>query len=347
MTNPQSGIAAADCGVISKGASAWFAHLNSQGGADGHKIDLSVLDDKFVPTQMLANARTFAQNGDAAILGGCGSSPAITSYVAAQGIPYLFPMAPDEYEMAQPVKPNLFVLYPLYNYQYPALIRSAMQQYGKGTAYLVNLEVAGANQAADAITAQVKASGGTMVGNDFVAPTVGDYTSEVLKIKAARPDYLILTLGNSEAAKLVTGLEQQNAMPAKKILTDGTVLSGGFPSAVGSAEAQVLAVSPTPPSDSAQAVPCVAVLKAANLPITDYSIWGCVEAQALSTAVGQIKGQVTQQALLGVLGRWTNQAVSPLLGKITFTSAQHDATPALYEIGLKNGTSVLLQTLTK
>jgi bile acid-coenzyme A ligase len=96
--------------------------------------------------------------------------------------------------------------------------------------------------------------------------------------------------------------------------------------------------------ESSAAKPCTTVLEAAKLAVNDYSIWGCVEAQAFATAVSQIKGKVTQADLLSVLDHWTNQVASPLLGKITYTTTQHNATPAVYEIGIKNSDLVIIQS---
>jgi ABC-type branched-subunit amino acid transport system substrate-binding protein len=306
------------------------------------------MDDQYTAPQALANARSFAQNNDVAILGGCGTTPtvAIGPYANSAGIPFLFPLASSATTLVDPFEKYTYVLYPFGNQQFGALVRAALTKSGKERVYLVNLETNGANTITTEIQNATVKSGGTYAGTDYVPPTSAQFSADALKIKAAHSTYLVVDLGLSQSGALIKALEAQEALPSKYVLTFSSNFEGDVLQALGTGVDSMLRGStPTPPPSSSAASSCVSVLDSAKTVVNDYSIWGCAEAQVLITALNQIHGAITRDAIVEVLNTWTDVRASPVLPPITFTPTNHEGATAIYEVGVKIGSLQVLGTL--
>lgn len=349
MSNPLSGTAAADCGNTGRAAKAVVDHVNSSGGVDGIKINLDLKDDQNSATLALGNARAFIQDKDIAVLGGCGSTPTSTlaPFLQNAGIPFLFPLAPSLPNLVTPVQSNIFNLYPLYEHEFNALLAKEFQAKGSGSVYIVNLQGAGSGPLTAAVQKDVTSNGGTNVGTDYEAHDAADFTPVALKIKNAKPDYLVVILSSALAGKLINTLVSQNALPSHDILVSGYDFSSSFNAAAGSAISKVVGVGPTPPGTDPKASSCSTILTAAKIPLTDYAVWGCVEVQALEAAISDAKaaGGVTTSNLLKALNSWNGKSVSPLLGPVSFSPSNHDGSGAQYETAVQNGKVVSLGTI--
>lgn len=73
-----------------KGVDAYIAHVNAQGGVNGHPIRLVRYDDGFNPAKGLENAKRLAEQDGAMLYFGMGSAPvtaAVLPYAGEKGIP--------------------------------------------------------------------------------------------------------------------------------------------------------------------------------------------------------------------------------------------------------------------
>lgn len=91
--HPLTGPAAEGYATIATATSAYFAHLNAQGGVNGRQIRYVVMDDAYNPgetptvaTELVENQRVFA------MLNGLGTAPhaSILEYLHLEGVPDLF-----------------------------------------------------------------------------------------------------------------------------------------------------------------------------------------------------------------------------------------------------------------
>ncbi len=214
-TIPLTGPAASVCKPVSDAANAWFDSVNASGGINGRKIDATVLDDAYTAPKALANAQQLVRKPVFAIFNGCGTiqPPAIQQAALPAGVPFLFPLA----SLATGDTSNAFFIVPTYDKQMAALITYGMKKNGPGSVYVIAQQLPGVDKTISAIQSATAAAGGTVVGNDETTGGQADLTPVVLKLKAAKPDYLALVDGVN-AGRLVTLMQSQGALPTKNVL---------------------------------------------------------------------------------------------------------------------------------
>lgn len=91
------------------GASVWFDHINSQGGVNGRKIELRLLDDAYDPAKTEANTRRFISEGVFALFGyvGTPTSLAAKPIFSEAGVPFIAPFTGAD-ALRSPVHPLIF-----------------------------------------------------------------------------------------------------------------------------------------------------------------------------------------------------------------------------------------------
>ena len=216
--------------LTESGAQAVFDKANASGGVDGRKIKVNVLDDGYTAPKAVANARSFIDQPVFAVYGGYGTVPSqsIVPILQQAKVPYLFPYQGNPY----PGDKYVFLMMPLYRNQTVAVIKAALQKYGKGTVYaLVGKTADTAQTVQDAQTATEQA-GGRWLGYDEVNQGTTDYTPYVLRMKQAHPDFVLVSTTPTDCARYVTAMVAQDALPTKRILGLQTLATESFINAV-------------------------------------------------------------------------------------------------------------------
>ncbi len=337
-TIPLSGVAGPVCRPISDAATAWFDHINAEGGINGRMIEQKILDDQYQAPLALANAKKLSQAGVFAIFGGCGTiqPPAVESIAGPANIPYLFPNAsvPSLKSSA-----NAYLLLPTYDQQLPGLIKYAVPKFGAGTAYAVVGQVPGSDAVINAVRDTASAVGVDMVGESLTTPGQADLSSVILKIKEAKPDYLILADGVN-ALRLFQGLAAQNALPAKKILGYSAAAqavanagAGVLPDGMFLAASAVAAPN-SPEMKTCDDVTNSASPNSANNPDVGYS---CAAAQALTTALQEAGPDLTRDSFNKVLLGWQSKDIFPGLTPLSFTSDDRVGEHSMFVLTLQKG----------
>lgn len=321
-TNPLTGPVAASCKPVSDGALAWFNYVNNHGGINGRKIVDQVLDDAFTAPEALSNVRQFVNAGVLAVFGGCGSvqPPAILPELAKNGIPYLFPYASSTTLEASGYK-RLFLVLPSYGHQLAGLIKTAMHELGPGSVWFANAQIPGSDQTERQVRQAVQEAGGTYLGGETTIVGTSDYTPLVLKMKAARPDYVVLSQGAPDAARIVQTMAAQNALPKKRILGQANLATAPFVGSVGDiATGRVLTVSPVELATSEAAASCRKAFAKASPPLTaeGYSLFGCGTAQIMTEALREAGKNLTRERLVQILRSWQAKKASPIFPAVTF-----------------------------
>jgi ABC-type branched-subunit amino acid transport system substrate-binding protein len=337
-TSPQTGVAASGCKPLVDGAQAWFEKVNADGGVYGRKIVNKVLDDQYTAPQALANARELGPDV-LAFFGGCGSiqPPAVQQVAIPDKIPYLFANAGVAHVTPDP---NYRVIQSLFSDQLHGTAEYALKKYGAGKVFMVATRVTSFDENFAAAKAGIAAGGGTLVGNEAIVAGEADFTPLVLKIKAAKPDYLILSTGASDAARLGQTLLAQGAMPTKYILGISSLLIPAFLGPVGTTmDGKVLAPTLTPPPTSDKVQSCVEAFRkyAPKLTVDLQSLYGCASAQALVAALQDAGKNVTRESLLAAVDKWNNKQVSPLLPPLTFNAKRHVGMSGMALSGVEKG----------
>jgi branched-chain amino acid transport system substrate-binding protein len=340
-TNPLTGPVAASCKPVSDGALAWFDYVNNHGGINGRKIVDQVLDDAFTAPEALSNARQFVSDGVLAVFGGCGSvqPPAILPELAKNGIPYLFPYASAPALEASGYG-RLFLIFPSYGHQLAGPIKTAMHELGPGSVWFANAQIPGSDQTERQVRQAVQDAGGTYLGGETTIVGTSDYTPLVLKMKAAHPDYVVLSQGAPDAARIVQTMAAQNALPTKRILGQANLATAPFVGSVGGiASGRVLTVSPVELATSQAAASCRQAFAKASPPLTaeGYSLFGCGTAQIMTEALKEAGKNLTRERLVQVLRSWQQKTASPIFPAVTFGASGNLGVTRMILVEIQNG----------
>jgi branched-chain amino acid transport system substrate-binding protein len=324
-----SGPGAASCKGITDAAAKWFESVNASGGVQNRKIKYTVLDDGYDPSRAIANVRTL-QPKNFAMVGACGSTTAAAIYktLSQQGMPFLFPIN-GVGTLVKPATPGMFQVQPLYEDEIATLIAYGYGQQGKGSVYTVVNPLGSYQAVIDRSKTVAESNGGTFVGSSETALGTADYTPIALKIKQAKPDYVLMSMGGSDYAKLINALIAQDAMPAK--LAMGVSANGAFVNSYNQAAASKIRFASLEKLPLDPASGCGKVLADSPALAGDPSaIGGCAIAQIITTAMSETN-PLTRENLVKTLEGWSNKDVAPgVIAPVTFTSTEHVGTTQLY-----------------
>jgi branched-chain amino acid transport system substrate-binding protein len=214
-----------------------------------------------------------------------------------------------------------------------------MALHGKGSFYALFGKTAGTAQSiVDARTA-VEQAGGTFLGYDEVSQGTADYTPYVLRMKAAHPDYLLISTTQADSARYATAVVAQGALPARRILGLVTLADETFVNAIPQEAADLVsAVAPNSPPASSQATECAGLVRKyqQSTRVTMDAIWGCATAQLLVYGLRKAGSNLTRAGLEKALEQTRSASVTPVLPPVTFTASNHQAERTMYEFTVKN-----------
>ena len=340
-SNALTGSVASVCLPVSAGATAWFDHVNAASGVHGRKIDNTVLDDGYQAPRATANVRTLIDDGVFALFGGCGTVTAAAIATAVQGshLPYLFPYAALP-ALVHPVQPNIYSLLPLYGDQARALIPFAGKRDGLGSVYAVTSQIPGYADVVAGAQAGATAAGSKVLGSELLPVANAPFQQAAVKVSAAHPDYLMLTVLAPDAARMLNAMADAGGLPAKGILGVSVLASQSFAGALApSAAALLLTASPTVPPADPKAAECLAALKTASPTTTPdaFALYGCAAAQVFVAALEKAGPNLTRAALQQALQSMRAATVSPLLPPVSFGPDNHMGLSSMFVLRLTGG----------
>lgn len=337
MSSAQTGIVAASGTLVNAGSKAVFDQVNASGGINGRKLDVTVLDDAYQAPRAVANTRTFINKPVFAVFGGYGTIPAqaMVPILEQAKIPYVFPYQGNRY----PTNKYLFLLMPIYLDQTQAVIKSALEKYGKGTVYALFGKTADTAQSEKDAQSAVQEAGGTWLGVDEVSQGTGDYTPYVLRMKQMHPDYLLVSTTPADASRYSSAVAAQNALPAKRVLGLQTVANETFTDAVPQSIADaVYAPAPTKPASDKASADCTKAVEkyAPGTKVSMDTLWGCASAQLFVYALQKAGTNLTRDGLVKTLEGMKNANATPLLPPITFSPSNHVGERSMYTFTSQN-----------
>jgi len=318
--------------LTTNGAQAVFDKVNATGGIHGRKLKVNVLDDGYTAPKAVANARTFVDQPVFAVFGGYGTVPAqsIVPILEQAKVPYLFPYQGNPY----PDTKYVFLMMPLYRNQTAAVIKEAIQKYGKGSVYALVGKTADTPQTVQVAQQATTDAGGKWLGYDEVNQGTTDYTPYVLRMKQAHPDFVLVSTTPTDCARYVTAMVAQGALPAKRILGLQTLATESFINAVPSEASDVLfAPGPNAAPSNKLAADCVATVHkySPNTQVTMETLWGCGTAQVLVYALEKAGTNLTRDGLVKTLEGMHQIDAAPVLTPISFSASNHVGESSMYQ----------------
>jgi branched-chain amino acid transport system substrate-binding protein len=197
--------------IAAAGLETYVAKLNAEGGVNGRQIELTVADDASDQAKGKANAQRFADDGALAIFGFIltSVSAAVAPQAEADKIPIvgLGGLA----ELLSPPKPYYFS----YELQAPKLAdrilsyldeRAKADGIAKPKIAVMVVDLPSNRQIAARAAEGIAKRGWELVDTQYVAIAPTDVTSQAASIKAANPDYVLMSHNDGGALVGVRGL---------------------------------------------------------------------------------------------------------------------------------------------
>lgn len=196
-----------------------FERINTQGGVNGRKLELVILDDGGKGDVALQNAQRLLQREQVFLMTtvGTATTAGILEFLTKQNVPLLFPGAYNT-ELISPVRANTFALYQPYEGQIAALIKWACGKMGKGMSVIVRANPPSFDLSAKSSAVAVAAAGGTVAATLNTTYNQPEWSSIVIRVKQIKPDYIIVLTTAPDMGRFWKELTQQGAQPTKAML---------------------------------------------------------------------------------------------------------------------------------
>lgn len=192
---PQTGPAAL-WGAVARGSGLYFKMINEEGGIHGRKIKYFLRDDAYQPPKTKAIAKELVEDKEIfAFACGVGTATgfAVRDYLEKSRVPWIGPAAGSVHWCYPPEKaPYLFGTYPLYCDEAFLLVNYAIDTLGKkriaffyqnddyGKVGLIGAQIA------------LERRGMKLAATVSAEPLDTDLSSHCMKLKAAKPDVVIM-----------------------------------------------------------------------------------------------------------------------------------------------------------
>lgn len=298
-TLPLTGGAAASGASFKAGLEASVKEINANGGINGRKVSLTVLDDGFTPARSVANIlRLQSQDKVFAIDMPVGSAEIPGSYPLVQrtGIPMFGPYLPPD-----PNLPSVFELATPHQEQ-----GQLMVDWLTGTEKVTKIAYIGQDndygQAVETgVKAGIKADGATLVSTGLTQTNSTNVSPSVLSVKASNPDAVVLGTDNTQTALLLKQAQQLGWKPI--FVGDSSAANTGTQTSVSAAGSAAnglygAAVAALPSGSSTDLDKFKAALKA-DSPSTTPDLYSLI-----GYATNQVLFQITKN--MGSNLSWSN-----------------------------------------
>ncbi|MCX5063236.1 MULTISPECIES: ABC transporter substrate-binding protein [unclassified Streptomyces] len=323
------------------GADAYFKSVNARGGINGRKIDWIVKDNAFDPQQTVQVARRLVdQDGVVAIVGanGTAQSQATFPFVLGQRkVPVLNPLGGDA-SWYEPPREGLYGLQTLYEDQAAALGEWVARDGAKKVLVVHSDPKAFVNVAKDIAPAAHRTDPSIRVKRLPVKFQTTDYSPVISKVKAEKPDAVVLILASAEAASYLKEAKLQHL--STPVYGYAPVAGQSTLTLAGSAAEGVRAVQlvKSPHDDD----PAIKEFRAAlaryerGQPADFITLWGWAAAKAFVEIAKTIDGPVTSQSLTAAYARAkaVDTGVGPVLN---FSADSHNGTRDVQKVVVRNG----------
>ncbi|WP_454873443.1 ABC transporter substrate-binding protein [Paraburkholderia xenovorans] len=179
------------------GAEAVYKDVNDSGGVNGRKIELSVVDDACDPNQAIADTkRLISQDQVFMIHGGwcSGNVMAMKPELAANPTLPFMDLGAASASISTPTQPNIFQPVATTMTVSQAMVDFALSKTGAKRVAIISTSDDWGRSHLNPILADLKAKGLTPVENVTMDRGDTDATSQVLRIKATKPDFVLAVL---------------------------------------------------------------------------------------------------------------------------------------------------------
>ncbi|MFC9427722.1 ABC transporter substrate-binding protein [Streptomyces sp. NPDC056987] len=323
------------------GADAYFKMVNAQGGINGRKIDWIVKDNAFDPQQTVQIARRLVdQDGVVAIVAtnGTAQSQATFPFVLEQSkVPVLNTLGGDA-SWYEPTRDGLFGLQTLYEDQAAALGQWVARDGAKKVLVVHSDPAAFVKVAGEIGPAAGKTDPSVDVQRLKVKFQTTDYSPVISKVKAQKPDAVVLILAAAEAAAYLKEAKLQGLTAPvygyAPVAAQSTLTLAG--KAAEGLRAVQLVKSPHDDDPAIKEFRTAMSKYERGQPADFITLWGWEAAKAFVEIARTIDGPVTAESLTRAYenARQVDTGVGPVL---SFSADRHLGTRDVQKVVVRDG----------
>lgn len=212
------------------GIEAYLESVNQAGGIDGRSIEFLHYDDEFDPALTSQYLEKLLYEDEVFAVVGHFGSPCIAATLMDledSGAPavYFAGGVGDLYSTDDPDR-NIYPVQPIYPYEGKIMAAYAVNYFdAKNVGIIYTNNEAGLNTYEGILEQLAEYSDINIVAEEAVAPGLTDATAQVLKVKEANPDVLIIPSLSAELAPVIKTMEQQGLTNVPIVTTYSNVSS--------------------------------------------------------------------------------------------------------------------------
>jgi ABC-type branched-subunit amino acid transport system substrate-binding protein len=220
VSAPLSGVQAA-LGQLSVGFKKYTDYINSQGGVDGHKLDVTILDDKGDPSQAVANAQKLISQDHVNLLAGITGTPqtlAIAPIAVQSCIPILF-VASGSADLAAGKYAGVLPATTPYAGEAIGITTDILKAKPKGaTLGIIAVQNDTGTGLSSAVKAKAEAAGITVLPIQSLDPTQTSAPATQLQALENKADFLDIIAGPAQCPVALTALAQTGWKPTTYVI---------------------------------------------------------------------------------------------------------------------------------
>ncbi|WP_329566872.1 ABC transporter substrate-binding protein [Streptomyces sp. NBC_01361] len=323
------------------GADAYFKSVNARGGINGRTIDWVVKDNANDPQQTVQIARRLVdQDGVVAIVATNGTSQTQATFpfvLEQKKVPVLNTLGGDA-SWYEPARDGLFGLQTLYEDQAAALGDWVTRDGAKKVLVVHSDPAAFVNVAKVIGPAARKTDPSVRVKRLSVKYQTTDYSPVISKVKAAKPDAVVLILTAAETASYLKEARLQGVTAPvygyAPVAAQATLTLGGR--ATEGLKALQLVKSPNDDDPAIKEFRTAMQKYERGQPADFITLWGWEAAKAFVEVAKTIDGPVTSESLTRAYrtARHVDTGVGPVLN---YGAGRHLGTRDLQKVVVRNG----------
>jgi branched-chain amino acid transport system substrate-binding protein len=314
--------------LVMNGVEVVFDEVNAAGGINGRKLQLIREDDRCDPAGAIAAVQKLVHQDQvfALIGGGCSNATlAARDSIETAKIPtVIFASVHDG--ITTPPAPNIYSTALTAGIESQAQVAFAQQQGAKRIA-MVSMRDAWGRSRYTALMDTLKAKGVTLVADEELSPDANDATAQVLRLKAANADAVIMVLYPKPAAVFLRDA-QKLAFKPLAIGQSGIADPAAFEEQVGVPGATALfrtisQVKYTPEDPTMDKWRKAIETKFPGDRLSVYNLFGIGSAQVLVEALKRAGPDLTREKLLAALASIKDFKTDTHPGPVTCSETDH------------------------
>lgn len=310
---------------MSEGANAYFASVNGSGGVHGRKIELRVLDDKFLPELAGKNAEALLKKDKVFALfqsRGTPQTQAILPHLVAERAPLIAPSTGGQ-SFHSPVHPFVFNV----RAKYQDEVVKAIEHFNTIGMKKIGLLTYEKDDplGLDGVTGFERGMSLYKLTPAFINifPRLNpDFDATAAKVVAANPQALIIVSSGKNTIEIIKAIRAQGGTMQIMVMSNNSSL--GFIKDVGSAGAGVIVAQITPPPNlitSRLGKEFQAAAKATGASISYAAMEGFVSAKVLVEGLRKAGRNLTRESFIRALESMQRADMGGLL--VTYSPTDH------------------------